>query len=167
MHEFIYPVHLRDIIINLVEPFNALQQSITRYNVCIENPSHYYNRLISNNSIHYWELYFMEDRTRLYTKGTIRLDNLCRVYENPIYRQLNTSESWFVLCGLIILFQVFGDGNHRTARFLYNKFTGQSFDFDRVHEITTLDCEIIAPMSINVCNTYIQKLLDIYRCVNS
>ena len=109
----------------------------------------------------------MEDRYRLYTKGTIRLDNLCRVYENPIYRQLNTTESWFVLCGLIILFQVFGDGNHRTARFLYNKFTGHEVDFDKVHDIPTLEYEITAPMSINVCNTYIQKLLDIYRIVIS
>jgi hypothetical protein len=148
-----------------MEPFNMIQQSITKHQLCVNHPDHYYNSLVSNNTISHWNNYFMEDRYRLYTKGTVRLDNLCRVYDNPLYKQLNTDEAWFVLSGLIILFQVFGDGNHRTARFLYNKFTGKYFDFDRVHDIFTVDAEITNPMSVNLIAQYIQKVLNIYRGV--
>ena len=161
------PNNIRYIMYYLADPFNASQQAISRHKVCIDNPSHPYNMLVNTNTVNEWETYYNSDRNRLYSKGTLRLDNLCVIYEHPLCRQLSISETWFVIAGSIVLLQVYGDGNHRTAHFLYKHFTGNIFNFEQVRYLECILPDMYTLMSPQDCSKLILKLLDIYRNVNS
>jgi hypothetical protein len=153
---------LRELIVNIIEPFNASQQAYSRYQFCLDNKTHYYNTLVTTNLLSNWERYFISDRSRLYSKGTVRLENLYLIYAHPLYMNLTATEAWFVLAGVMILTQVYGDGNHRTGRYVYNRFTGQYFDFDKVHQIQILH-DVTVPFSASACEYFIKSLMNIYR----
>jgi len=123
------------IITDILDPFNACQQSITRYQVCLENKNHPYASLVSSNTISNWEKYFREDRSRLYSKGYETRKDILRMVSSNEYDMLSATEQWFVLAGLIILFQMYGDGNHRTAYYLYKKCTGLNLALDDINKI--------------------------------
>ena len=45
------------IITHIIDPFNALQQALSRCRVCVEYDSHAYNRLVDVNSVKSWNIY--------------------------------------------------------------------------------------------------------------
>ena len=57
-------------------------------------------------------------------------DYNCNIPDNNIISQLiyikeeDPNKYYFILAAFMIIFQVFGDGNHRTANYFYNKYTG-------------------------------------------
>ena len=161
MSSLIYP----KLIHELVEPFNASQQAYSRYMICINQPNHIYIQSVTTNTISNWEKYFMDDLHRLYSKGSVRLDNLYTICAHLINTQYSLNESWFIIAGSIILLQVYGDGNHRTANFLYTKYTRQVINFEIVHQIQVLESDIVNPISNTACVKYINALLNIYRTV--
>lgn len=50
----------------------------------------------------------------------------------------NKDAYYFCMSGLIILFQVFSDGNHRTAQEYYFKNTGKCIDYKKMEKINHL-----------------------------
>jgi hypothetical protein len=115
------------IIQSVLDPFNAMQQAISRYKFCLHNPSHPYTLLVSSNTVHNWEKFFINNMDRLYSKGYSRRCAILKVISDNEYQHLSPIEGWFVFAGLIILFQMYGDGNHRTASYLYHQQTGLCF----------------------------------------
>jgi len=99
-------------------------QAVSRYNVCLEQPNHPYLQLVSSNTVENWIQYF-KINNNIYSKGLERLTIWGRIFNNNIQlRSIPHKNKYFVLSALIILFQVYGDGNHRTASYFYNKYTG-------------------------------------------
>lgn len=149
------------IIQSILDPFNATQQAISRHKICIDNPSHPYRILVSSNTIHDWERYFSYNVDCLYSKGYYRRDNILRVMSDIKFKQLPPIEGWFVFAGLIILFQMYGDGNHRTASYIYNKQTGLKFPSHQIDNIQYTYMENVA-LGSNEISQIIQWLLGVY-----
>jgi len=138
---------------------NIIFQSVSRYNACLEQPTHPYIQLVISNTVENWINYFRIDNN-IYSKGLTRLTTWSKVFKTHTRLQtipLNTR--YFVLSALIILFQVYGDGNHRTASYLYNKYTGNTLNLLLIDplniEFTILNTERI--------NSLIEQLICIYH----
>lgn len=159
-------MNIVEILSNVLDPYNALQQATSRHNVCITNKTHELNTIISQSSIHNWETWFLADRNRLYSKGLVRRDTVIKLCGHPLFMEVSSTQSYFVLAGFIIILQLYGDGNHRTAQYLYNKFTGLMFNkeiFDDM--ILCVNPEI--PMSDKTISHIICKLVHIYNKYNT
>ena len=61
------------IITHIIDPFNALQQALSRCKVCEKYESHSYNRLVDVNSVVNWNMYFMKNYIVYLT--TTRIDS--------------------------------------------------------------------------------------------
>ena len=81
-----------------------------------------------------------------FSKGIDRLRSWLLLYQTNISWNPYT-ERIFCLTALLITYQVFGDGNHRTAYHFYEKHTGYAIserlkqninDFYRYHDYTTI-----------------------------
>ena len=149
-------------ITNIIDPFNALQQAVSRCRVCVEYASHSYNRLVDVNSVKSWNIYFMEDRTRLYSKGIERKNAIKVAYNDPRFQLLGNVEKWFVFAGLIIIYQMYGDGNHRTASYVYTYYTGLSYPSNTIDAIRYLYKDVHITDGIPL-EYIIPPLLDIYH----
>ena len=136
---------------------NISFQSISRYNVCLLQPTHSYLQLVSSNTVYNWINYF-KINNNIYSKGLDRLKIWGYIFcNNNQLLSLPTKNKYFVLSALIIVFQVYGDGNHRTASYLYNKYTND-----------TLNLQLITPLvidfhmlSLNSVNNLINQLIII------
>jgi len=120
---------------------NIVFQSVSRYNVCLENPTHSYLQLVASNTIENWIHYFSINNN-IYSKGLERLNKWGNLLNSIRLISLSNKRKYFVLSALIILFQVYGDGNHRTASYLYNKYTGGTLNLSLINlqiEFTTLN----------------------------
>ena len=51
---------------------------------------------------------------------------------------LKSEYKYFILAGLIVIFQVFGDANHRTAKHFYKETTGKSISLNQETKINNL-----------------------------
>ena len=149
------------IVESLLDPINATYQAISRYNTCLNNPHHAYNEYVDQNTYSAWESYFKSDKSRLYSKGTVRLQTLIDIYTHPTYLSLNTNQAWFVVAGSLVVLQVYGDGNHRTAGYVYNKFTGGTICtdiFDSIHVSEDLE----KPLSDKAITDLIEKIVSFH-----
>ena len=78
----------------------------------------------------------------------------------------------YALAGLLVIFQVFGDGNHRTANYFYNKYTGQTispkqFDaIDNMRREFDYDYDELRSNPKIMKNDIISKLLKVYEISN-
>jgi hypothetical protein len=150
----------------VLDPYNATCQATTRHNICTSNSLHELHTVITQSSIHNWEKWFLADINRVYSKGLLRRDNVIKLCIHPSFMNLSSTQSYFVLAGLIIILQLYGDGNHRTAQYLYNKFTGLRFNIEIFNDmILCVNPEI--PMSDKTMCDLICDLLYIYSKYNT
>jgi len=136
---------------------NIIFQSVSRYNLCLEQPTHPYIQLVISNTVENWMNYFRINNN-IYSKGLLRLTSWSTIFKtNSRLLSIPLNNRYFVLSALIILFQVYGDGNHRTASYLYNKYTGGTLNLlliDHLNiEFTILNTERI--------NSLIEQLIII------
>jgi hypothetical protein len=151
---------------NVLDPYNVIQQATTRHNICISNSVHEFNTVITQSSIHNWETWFLKDINRVYSKGLLRRDNVIKLCSHPSFMTISSTQSYFVLAGLVIILQLYGDGNHRTGQYLYTKFTGLRFNKDIFDDmILCVNPEI--PMSDKTIHNLIRDLLHIYNKYNT
>ncbi len=126
-----------ELVVNIVEPYNALQQAISRHAVCVAQPDHPYMELLLKQptSIDIWTRYFMLNKDAMYSKGRHCLNIWINLPTHPKCLEMTTNELWFVLSGTMIILQVYGDGNHRTASKLYDRFTGLSLPLESIEQL--------------------------------
>ncbi|MEX0595170.1 MAG: hypothetical protein WD512_01640 [Candidatus Paceibacterota bacterium] len=79
---------------------------------------------------------------------------------NPYFANLETNQKIFCLSVLIILFQVFGDGNHRTAYYFYERKTGVPLSDELKIKINKFHSFNEFSM-INLNQEFIEKILSI------
>jgi hypothetical protein len=77
------------------------------------------------------------------------------------YKRLQPIEGWFVFAGLIILLQMYGDGNHRTASYIYNRQTGLRFPSDDINLIQYMYMDDVSLGSKEI-SQLIHSLLGVY-----
>ena len=137
---------------------NVIFQAISRREVFITQPTHPYLQLVNSNTLENRITYF-QSNNNIYSKGIERVNTWKTLFNSPQILSLYHTERYFVLSSLIILFQIYGDGNHRTASYLYNKHTGLTLNwsildnFNIEYDILTSDC----------INNLIYKLVGLYR----
>ena len=149
-----------DIIHDMVV-FNKEEQIKTRIQLCEDNPSLMVCSHVDKNTYEHWYNYYSQnENANLFSKGINRLETWDKLFQNePILyfsKEIIPADSkendllqniikilkklkavkplhyFFIFAGLIIIFQVFGDANHRTANFFYKKMTGK--DMTRLQE---------------------------------
>lgn len=132
-----------DKIVNDLTKVNTEIQIDTYFNMCQEIPSHHFCSVVRDNKPDNWRDYFSKNENKnLFSKGKERLQTWIGLLQEPsvlyfdktpektmILKRMEELKKekiehyYFVLAGLIIIFQVFGDGNHRTAKYFYNNIT--------------------------------------------
>jgi hypothetical protein len=135
---------------------NIIFQAISRYEACIIKPTHPYLQLVHSNTLENWIIYFKIDNN-IYSKGTERLYTWLTLFNYPRLLSLSHDLRYFVLSSLIILFQIYGDGNHRTASYFYNKYTGRIFNQELV---SNFSIEFVCLTRTNI-NDIIEKLISL------
>ena len=149
-----------DIIHDMVV-FNKEEQIKTRIQLCEDNPSLMVCSHVDKNTYEHWYNYYSQnENANLFSKGINRLETWDKLFQNEpilyfskeiipadskendllqntieILKKLKEDKPlyyFFIFAGLIIIFQVFGDANHRTANFFYKKMTGK--DMTRLQE---------------------------------
>lgn len=156
----------QDIIEDLIK-FNIPLLAKTRFKLCDENPRHSYCKpeiSPASNTYDNWVSYLDKNRNLLFEKGKERLETLKALLkeppflyfiENPDYNVNNPNDTnilkelqiiketkldkyYFILASLIIIFQVFSDGNHRTANEFYRIYTGNNISPKQFEEIKNI-----------------------------
>ena len=133
-----YMNNVDDMIIHDLKQVNIKFQSESKYVVCIEQPNHIYLQLVPSNTILHWIDYFTACDSRVYSKGMDRLHTWLELSKSELLHNSTTiplSVKYFVLSGFIILLQVYGDGNHRTASYLYQKYTNYKLNIDLIKQV--------------------------------
>jgi hypothetical protein len=128
------------------------------YNFCKSNPSNNLCRKIHENTLDNWKLYLDANQ---FSKGKDRLETwsyliteepFIYIKNNSMYKfippkpyqyltELKTMKKdklYFVLSGLMVIFQVFGDGNHRTANYFFSTMTNKNItnkQFDKINQM--------------------------------
>lgn len=142
-----------DTIDNLIKELTLYNMKLlanTRKKICDEKPTHIC--VVHPNTYENWISYLNSNRNVLFEKGINRLNTwksllnerpFIYFIDNPSYKNdvpnpynileelqklkdTETDNYYFILAGLMIIFQVFGDGNHRTANHFYKIHTGQN-----------------------------------------
>jgi hypothetical protein len=127
---------------------NILFQAVSRYQVCLEQPTHSYLQLVSSNTLQNWINYFSINN-HIYSKGLERLNIWRNIFNsNHLLSLITQTRKYFVLSALIVLFQVYGDGNHRTATYFYNKHTGGNLNLSLINDLV-IEFSILNVNSIN------------------
>lgn len=126
---------------------NITFQAASRYEVCIQQPSHPYLRLVRSNTLENWIHYFTINNN-IYSKGLDRLTAWSRQFNSERLQSIPSKSKYFVLAALIILFQVYGDGNHRTASYLYNKYMGGTLNVSLITDVS-IEFSILNRRDIN------------------
>lgn len=135
--------------------FNKEEQIKTRIQLCEDNPSLMVCSQVDKNTYEDWYNYYSKnENANLFSKGINRLETWDELFQHKpilyfskeiipanskdnarlqniikILKRLKDTEPlyyFFIFAGLIIIFQVFGDANHRTANFFYKKMTGKN-----------------------------------------
>ena len=135
---------------------NVIFQAISRYEACIIQPTHPYLQLVNSNTLENWITYFQIDNN-IYSKGIERIYTWRTLFNYPRLLTVSTDLKYFVLSSLIILFQIYGDGNHRTASYFYNKYTGRIFNQALLEQFSIE----FADLNTNNIHDIIEKLICI------
>ena len=156
-----------NIIINNLTNYNKEMQINTMINYCNHHPSSHLCRNVSQNTYEKWNTFFSTDNNKnLFSKGRERLETLEHLMENipDIYFTKNTVPKnieeeemltnitskiislrkhkpevyFFVIAALIIIFQIFGDGNHRTAQYFLKSMNTSEISPSQMNKINSL-----------------------------
>lgn len=157
------------------------------YHLCKTNPSNNLCRKVTENTLDNWKSYLDKNQ---FSKGRDRLETWLYLTEespfiyiknNSLYKfippedyqyltqlkGMKEEKLYFILAGLMIIFQVFGDGNHRTANYFYNKMVDKNItpkQFDKIDEIlSNYDYGGNIQRDPLVITDIISKLLDIQQ----
>ena len=134
---------------DLIE-FNKTQQINSRIVLCNKNTQHPVCQNVSmNNDDEWYQYYSKNNNENLFSKGrdrferwkeleSIKLDNEEIKQRLTIIRNSNKHHFYFVISALIIIFQVFGDGNHRTAVYYFNKMTNSTIKDTQITKIQNI-----------------------------
>lgn len=130
--------------------FNKKQQIKSRIDLCNRDPQrHVCNNVSMNNDDEWYQYYSKNNNENLFSKGrdrferwkeleSIKLDNEEIKQRLTIIRNSNKHHFYFVISALIIIFQVFGDGNHRTAVYYFNKMTNSTIKDTQITKIQNI-----------------------------
>jgi hypothetical protein len=159
-------MNINTIITDLIK-FNKENQIDTMIRLCKENPSSHLCRNVSFNNYEEWNNFFTIDNNKnLFAKGFQRLDTWTNLLSDPPnlyftkeiipkspaeqqhlnelvnnldYLKENKKETfYFILASLIIIFQVFGDANHRTANYFMKNMTYLEINKAQMNKINEL-----------------------------
>jgi len=134
---------------DLIE-FNKTQQINSRIVLCNKNTQHPVCQNVSmNNDDEWYQYYSKNNNENLFSKGrdrferwkeleSIKLDNEEIKQRLTIIRNSNKHHFYFVISALIIIFQVFGDGNHRTAAEYFKKMIKSTIKDTKNKNIPTI-----------------------------
>lgn len=168
-----------------------ITDSINCYNTLIRNQN--INSIVTENTFDKWNYYFsISNNKNQFSKGSDRLNtwlHLCHeipiLYFNKkviprtkkeIYlltelinklitiKNNNKFEYLFILSALIIIFQVFGDGNHRTSKYLMslNDFNISQTQEEKINDILReKDYFVILNNPIEIMDNVINNLIKI------
>jgi len=181
-----------DIVKELIE-YNKKMQIHSSIQLCKQTPTLPICNLVDNNN---WDLFYTEDHFKnLFSKGAERMNTWKYLLNEPptvyfsneikphtpdentllqdIIKQLQYLKNnkiqlyYFIFAALIILFQVFGDGNHRTAAYFMKKYTGNDITLHQMKFINglmnKLDYHLIKSDPIHILHTLIYDLIDGYN----
>lgn len=119
-------------IVNEMVAYNKHLLSEFYFDRCTSNPFHPSCEKVGSNTLHNWRRYFNQPENQ-FSKGIERLNRWMDLSNSPgllrIQRE-NADKFHFIMASLIIIWQVFGDGNHRTASHYYHQTTGKSMTMD-------------------------------------
>lgn len=155
------------------------------YHLCKTNIDSNICRKVTENTLETWKTYIDKNQ---FLKGMDRLETWRHLAEdkpfiyiknNSMYKfippknyqylnvlnNLKKESLYFVLASLIIIFQVFGDGNHRTAHYFYYKMTNKHFtpkQLSKIDEVLKFfDYGGEFERNPEIINEIIGKLVDI------
>jgi hypothetical protein len=158
----IYSIYIMDerIIKQLIK-FNVEQQIQSRMELCKQDQTMQMCREVPSNEYNNWYKFYTKDKyNNLFSKGKSRLRSWCRLMKDPpIFEFPNFSPNedemegietlsnklvymngvnpdcyYFIMSSLMVIFQIFGDGNHRTANFFYELSTGHQFGLSSIQQ---------------------------------
>jgi hypothetical protein len=155
------------VIINDIIAFNKDEQIKTRIEFCKNNQSSLICSYVDKNNYEKWYNYYsQENNNNLFSKGINRLKSWDKLFQDEpilyfskeiiptnseenillqnIINKLKSLRNYdriyyfFILAGLIIIFQIFGDANHRTAKYFYKNMTGKDITYQQEMRINDL-----------------------------
>lgn len=183
--------------IDKIITYNIKLLSKIKVKFCNENPSHpscvvvpnTYDKWVEYAKTHY-EVVFEKGMERLETWKCL-LNNQPFLYfkKNPTYsttepdynnsipklksiKERDEDAYYFILAAFIIILQVFSDGNHRTATYFYNKFTGNVLselklkEIDKMRRNNPFDYYNLKQNPNVIRTEIIPKLLEINKLTN-
>jgi hypothetical protein len=178
------------IIIQLIK-FNTEQQIKSRIDLCKQYPTISICREVQSNHYNDWLNFYTKDNYKnLFSKGNLRLNSWINLFKDPPIldfpnfspnddeielledlsnklihmKNKNPDCYYFIMASLIIIFQVFGDGNHRTANFFYTLVTDRKKGLTQSQQekITKIynrnDYYTVAQNPLKVLNNIIEEL---------
>jgi hypothetical protein len=182
-------------IINDLIKFNKEIQIETMIHLCKKDPTLHLCRNGLVNNYENWNNFFSSDNNKnLFSKGFQRLDTWINLLNEPSrlyftkeivpsssredqylldellntldYLKQNKKEKYyFILASLIIIFQVFGDANHRTANYFMKNMTYLEINtaqMNKINELLSLnDYYTIKDNPIRNMNHLINELIQI------
>lgn len=119
-------------IVNELITYNKYTLSEFYFVRCASNPLHPSCEKVGSNTIDDWIRFFTIPENQ-FSKGVQRLHRWMDLSNSPGLLQIqreNEDKYHFIMASLIIIWQVFGDGNHRTASHYYQQTTGKSMTMD-------------------------------------
>lgn len=154
-------------IIEELISYNKQLQIEGSIKLCNENPSLHLCRNVSTNNYIEWEIFFTIDNNKnLFSKGINRLETWKHLFKDDsflyfskvIIPQTSDEEDlmreftsklkylkenkiysyYFIFASLIIIFQIFGDGNHRTAQHFMKIMRVPEINMRQMSEINNL-----------------------------
>ena len=128
-----YPIE--DLELYKLKTANIQFQALSRYVVCVTQPTHPYLQLVNSNTMDNWIIYYASCDSHIYSKGIHRLNLWIFLHTSRLFETIPNNIKYFVLSGLIILLQVYGDGNHRTASYFYNLHTNDKLNIDLIKRV--------------------------------
>jgi len=140
-----------DLYNDLIE-FNKKQQIESRIDLCNRDPQRPVCNNVSMNNNNEWEwnqYYSKNNNEHLFSKGIDRFKRWKELESIELYnkeikqrltdiRNSNKHHFYFVISALIIIFQVFGDGNHRTAAEYFKKMIKSTIKDTKNKNIPTI-----------------------------
>ena len=181
-------------IITYLITYNIDLQINSMIQLCEENQSSHLCRNVTKNNYDEWYKYFrMNNYNHLFSKGLERLDTwkylfqtspslyflkeiipqtfeenrvLNELIQKLIYlRENNKYIYFFIFSSLIIIFQVFGNGNHRTAQFFMKTMRHVNINEKQMKEINNLlnynDYYVVKNNPIKEMSKLINSLINI------
>jgi hypothetical protein len=156
-----------DEIVDKLIIFNKAEQIKSKIELCNAEPSRpICGNVIDNNYESWHDFLSKNNNNNLFSKGVDRLKSWSAllkeepklyfyremlptsVHDEELYvnamnkikhfRNSNKNVYYFILSALIIVFQVFGDGNHRTAAHFYKKMTNKDITSLQMGKINTI-----------------------------